>query len=283
MYIYQSRWLKRGELWFRHQPPTEQVDVVDYYQLPKPLPRTVCRRFYTYVISLENDPEQIFKRFNQTTRRDVRLSREKDHLTCQVSALPSAQEVEIFVNAYALFAAAKGRPPLDAGRLQRFLADRSIWLSFAYSSQGELLTVHGMHIGEGRMRSLYAVSPTRWDGQADSNRRQLIGRAGRYLTWSDMMAARDAGLRQYDFGGWYHGTKDLERLSINAYKRNFGGEIVCEYNCQRAFTLKGMLALGPSAVLDYVRRFRAERHQPFATVSEPPLDRALPASLAKTE
>ena len=146
------------------------------------------------------------------------------------------------------------------------LTDQSLWLSFAHSPRGELLVAHGNYIGGGRMRALYAVSPLR--GDPDPEIRRIIGRAGRFLNWTDMLAARDFGLRVFDFGGWYAGTADSERLSINAYKSCFGGEVVCEYNSQRAFTLKGYAALAACALRDFVARQR-DWSTARATVSPP--------------
>jgi hypothetical protein len=258
MHFYTSRWLLRGECWFECEEPSERVDVVDYYQMPHPLPRAVCRPFHTYTVSLEEPPELILSRFNQTTRREVRQAREKGEITCQVSTQPTPPEIEQFLGAYAAFATAKGRPPLDTAHLKRLLADRTFWLSFARTATGELLVAHGNYIGKGRMRSTYAVSPLRW--HENPKIRQLIGRAGRYLTWLDMMAARDAGLPVYDFGGWYQGAEDTERLSINAYKSGFGGQVVREYHCQRAYTFKGRLAMSSATTLDWLRRVKRDQH-----------------------
>jgi hypothetical protein len=278
MHVFTSRWMKRGESWFQWQEPESPVDIVDYFQLAQPLRWAVCRPFYTYTISLARTPEAILARFNQTTRRDVRQAGEKHGITCRTAIVPNAEDVELFIATHADFAAAKKQPALNTVRLRRLLADHAIWFSFAYSPAGDLLVAHGTYIGGGRMRSLYALAPLRWQPDTPNEIRQSIGRAGRYLTWSDMLAARDAGLRTYDFGGWYAGTVDKERLAINAYKQGYGGDVICEYNCQRAFTLRGYMALGPCAALDWLRRLRIERHK-----SHPVRNAPLPASLPQPQ
>lgn len=267
MYIFSSKWLRRGEAWFSRQEPTLPVDVVDYRQLPQPVPKAVSRPFYTYHIALDGAPDAIFARFNPTTRNEIRQARGKYGVTCRVSTSPTAADASVFIEAYNAFALAKQRPALNTDSFQRYLADQSLWLSFAHSPTGELLVAHGNYIGGGRMRALYAVSPLR--GDPDPEIRRIIGRAGRFLNWTDMLAARDFGLRVFDFGGWYAGTADSERLSINAYKSCFGGEVVCEYNSQRAFTLKGYAALAAGKLRDYVARQRA-RGAARASVSAPP-------------
>ena len=54
---------------------------------------------------------------------------------------------------------------------------------------------------------------------------------------------KSAGISTYDFGGWYDGTTDQERLSINKFKEQFGGQVVKNYICEQALTLKGALFL----------------------------------------
>ena len=58
-----------------------------------------------------------------------------------------------------------------------------------------------------------------------------------------MVRFKSAGISTYDFGGWYEGTTDHERLRINKFKEQFGGEIVKNYICEQALTLKGALFL----------------------------------------
>jgi len=51
-----------------------------------------------------------------------------------------------------------------------------------------------------------------------------------------------------DFGGWHLGT-DTEMLSINDFKRGFGGKVVHEYQCEQILTLKGRLILWAAKLL----------------------------------
>ncbi len=46
----------------------------------------------------------------------------------------------------------------------------------------------------------------------------------------------------YDFGGWYEGREDEERLRINAFKESFGGTVAQGWNAERLITLKARIA-----------------------------------------
>jgi hypothetical protein len=77
----------------------------------------------------------------------------------------------------------------------------------------------------------------------EADRRALVGRASRCLLWRDMLRFQQAGVRVFDFGGWYSGRSDQEKLRINAFKEAFGGELSNEWNCERAVTLRGAAVL----------------------------------------
>jgi len=74
---------------------------------------------------------------------------------------------------------------------------------------------------------------------ADSGISHLAGRANRYLHWADIVHFRAHGVHTYDFGGWYEGHDDKERLGINEFKEEFGGRVVCEHNGKLPLTWKG--------------------------------------------
>jgi hypothetical protein len=77
----------------------------------------------------------------------------------------------------------------------------------------------------------------------DPTRRTIIGRANRLMYWRDMLRFKASGIGTFDFGGYYLGSEDAEKLRINAFKDEFGGRVIQEFNCERALTLKGRAAL----------------------------------------
>jgi len=87
----------------------------------------------------------------------------------------------------------------------------------------------------------------------DKETRSMIGRSNRLLHWEDILYFKDAGLRWYDFGGWYGGPETTgtyaEQLLINQFKESFGGEKKREYSFIVPVSLKGRIAVHGRAVL----------------------------------
>jgi len=65
-----------------------------------------------------------------------------------------------------------------------------------------------------------------------------------------MLVFKAAGVRRYDFGGWYAGSADIERLHINRFKEGFGGHVIGYFTCELGVTLLGKSVLK----LDQLRR-----------------------------
>lgn len=106
-------------------------------------------------------------------------------------------------------------------------------------SDGTVLVWHAYYVGQSRARLLHSASLFR--EASDSAFRTLVGRANRYQHWRDMLKLKADGLTTYDMGGWYAGSEDEAKLSINKFKEGFGGETVVEYHCEEAVSLKGKL------------------------------------------
>ena len=77
----------------------------------------------------------------------------------------------------------------------------------------------------------------------DKTERSMIGRANRWLHWRDIAAFKEQGYAIYDLGGWYAGSGDYEKLSINKFKEGFGGVIQINYNAVEPISLKGKVYL----------------------------------------
>jgi len=77
----------------------------------------------------------------------------------------------------------------------------------------------------------------------------LIGRANCFHTWHDILRFQRQGIETYDFGGWYGGTENAEKLRINRFKESFGGKVVPEFNYEVGVTIAGRLALALKAIV----------------------------------
>jgi lipid II:glycine glycyltransferase (peptidoglycan interpeptide bridge formation enzyme) len=94
-----------------------------------------------------------------------------------------------------------------------------------------------------KMRLLFGASKR--FGQ-DKELERSIGFSNRLLVWEAIKWGKEAGLKEYDFGGYYTGSKpDTEKENINNFKKSFSGELVTHYNYykeySRLFSLSGRL------------------------------------------
>ena len=110
----------------------------------------------------------------------------------------------------------------------------------AKDPQDNILVYHANYCDDGRVTGLESISLFRQ--HEDSTIRNMIGRANRYLVWSDILRYQEQGLKLFDFGGWYQGT-DQAMLKINEFKSGFGGQVLQEYQCEQILTFKGWLVL----------------------------------------
>jgi len=255
MYISKSRYLTRGEVWFDDDPgDMRSVDWIVYHQRSRPAPGSKWRYFYTYVVDLAQSTETLLSRLGPNTAYKIRRARERDRIICERCDSSDPIVLDRLEEMYDLFAAAKGLGPLDRAQLDSIAANGALDLSVAKDPQGNALVYHADYRDQRRARGLYL--PSLYRNLSDSAARNLIGRANRYLTWSDLLRYKDAGLTCYDFGGWYHGT-DPGMLKINEFKSGFGGQVLREYECEQILTLKAWVVLHVAKLLKQAKLLRS--------------------------
>lgn len=65
----------------------------------------------------------------------------------------------------------------------------------------------------------------------------LIGCANRQNIWEAIKYAKNAGIKEYDMGGYYTGNKpDLQKENINFFKKSFGGNLTIKYNYHKDYS-----------------------------------------------
>jgi hypothetical protein len=65
----------------------------------------------------------------------------------------------------------------------------------------------------------------------------MIGYANRLMWWESIKYAKEKGIKEFDFGGYYTGeNKNDPRHAINAFKRSFGGQLVTRYNYYKVYS-----------------------------------------------
>ncbi len=255
MHVCKSRFLIRGEVWYDHEPESAAVDWIFYRQRSHPVPGTRWSYFYTVLLDLSQEPEALLRRMNKTTAYHIRRSRERDQVRCEYPDRVAGEALSQFERMYGEFARLKGLGPLDWPFLSQLAADGCLELSFAKDRAGKPLVCHAYYRDGDRSCLLHTVSL--YQGLSDSAARNAIGRANRGLFWFDILRHQAQGLKLFDFGGWYPGSTDQDRLDINHFKEGFGGKVVREYNCEQIITLKGRVVLMMAAGLTWARSVAA--------------------------
>jgi hypothetical protein len=267
MYICKSRFLTRAELWYDDEPGgTRSVDWILFLQRSSPFPGSRWKYFYNYFVDLTQSTGQLTEQLNKDTAYKIRRAHDRDQIICE-GCNPSDREVlDRFEEMYNPFAATKGLARLDRAQMDDMAAAGVLDLSVARNSRGEELVWHANYRGQQRATQMH--SPSLYWKLPGSAERNLIGRANRYLIWSDMVRYKEQGLTCFDFGGWYPGTTDQVLLKINEFKKGFGGQVMREYICEQIVTLKGWVVLNAARLLKRAKLLPSVSKTP--TVQMPP-------------
>jgi hypothetical protein len=241
MIVHQKNLLRIAEYWDGEEPKLAGVDLVRCFQQPQPREGMICRDFYTILVDLDRAPDQILGEIQRDTRYEIRRAATKDRLTYKCHDGQDDTAFRQFCDYYDEFATGKGQPKMNRAWLS-LLADAGVLaMSQVSDSAGETLVWHVYHRSNHRATLFYSASLFRkLDHSAMRNK---IGRANRFQHWQDLQLFKAEGLSVYDFGGWYQGDTNVERLRINKFKEEFGGKVVKNYICEQALTLKAKLFL----------------------------------------
>jgi hypothetical protein len=252
MITYKSRFLRRAEVWFDNEP-TETAGPVDwilYHLRSQPIPGAQSRSFYTLLINLTQSEEQLRSQLRDDTAYKIRRARDRDKIVCECCDSHDSGVLDKFQQMYNTFAEMKNLPALNRARFESLAATGVMDISSAKDPQGNVLVYHANYC-DGR-RATQLEMPSLYRSLPQSAARNFSGRANRYLTWSNILRYKAQGLQFFDFGGWHLGS-DAEMLSINDFKRGFGGQVVREYQCEQVLTLKGRLVLYAAKLLEQAK------------------------------
>lgn len=195
----------------------------------------------TRVVDLRASEDEIFGNFSRSNRHNIKLARSRDGTLTAMFPRPSGGELEEFMRHYDEFAESKRLPRVHRGQLHALMTTGKLVLSEARRSDGSILAAHAYIREHDRVRLTHSASLFRLEQEAAERGR--IGRANRLLHWDDLLSFRSTGALSYDLGGWYIGESDQALVSINSFKREFGGETLTERNSFSAGSKKGSLYL----------------------------------------
>jgi hypothetical protein len=241
MIAYQKKFIRIVECWNGEDVEASGADLIRRFQQTQPITGMLCREFHTVLIDLTRAAEMLFANLKRGTRYEITRAQTRDDLVYGYGNGSDTHVFEEFCEYAAEFLTQKRQPGLDRKWLSLLAEAGLLELTHISDGTGAKLVWHAYHRSEQRATLLYSASFFRNDPRLEF--RNKVGRANRYHHWRDMLRFKNAGISIYDFGGWYDGTEDLERLRINKFKEQFGGEIVKNYICEQALTLKGSLFL----------------------------------------
>jgi hypothetical protein len=237
--IYSTKCFVRILDYYYDEPPEcAAADIVRYNHWTTLPPGRVFES-HTILLDLTQGPEQILAGMDKGLRYELRRAEGGGFTTLHHDA-PDAATLHSFCEFYDAFAKRKGLPPISRRRLNVLAGSRNLRLS-AVTRDGATLVWHAYTRFPPRIRLLHSASVNRPNNSPAE--RQQIGRANRFLHWDDIQTFRGAGMTVLDLGGWYAGSDGTERLGINAFKEEFGGTIVKQFNSIDAASPLGRAAL----------------------------------------
>lgn len=228
-----------AEVWFDADiEEVRDVDVVFYRQRTNPINNIGCDECYTRLIDLKKSHEELWESISKNDKYKIKRAGEKDHIVYEYWDQISYDILEKFADFYDSFAAQKGLVKINRSILQNRANAGVLDISHIKSQDGEPLIWHGYYRSKERIYLLHSASiknPT------DTSYQSMLGRANIYHHWQDIVRFKKSGISTYDFGGWYTGDTDKQKLGINHFKEKFGGEIVRNFNCTHVVSNKGKL------------------------------------------
>ena len=215
------------------------ADIVRYNQWSYRVPGNACTEFYTVLLDLCRSRDALLNAMKREARYEIRRAG-REGLAYEYYSDPDLSTIDEFCGFYNTFAAERGLARAPRTRIVLVCESGCLRLS-RVSLKGETLTWHAYLTSGSRARLTHSVSLYR--NRTDAGERALIGRANRFHHWEDMVRFQTEGIRTYDLGGWYPGAEDPKLLQINKFKEEFGGRVVCCFNCTRGVTLRGRVVL----------------------------------------
>ena len=258
MFVYRSRFLTRGEVWFDEKPDGAPVDWIYYRQRSSPLARGAWKRFDTLLIDLRKKPAELLAEMNTKTAQRITEAQEKDELRCERCDSRDTglmDEVEAMWNQ---FAVSQNTPLLERSWLEQIQHAGALDVVAARNQDGDVLAYHLVLLSPRRARQLIAISP--YKAVPSVAWRSAVSRANCLVHWHNFLAFKEQGIHEFDFGGWYSGATDIRLLGINRFKRSFGGSVVREYDGEQAMTAKGWILLAAARMLTSLREAGSPEH-----------------------
>jgi hypothetical protein len=235
--VHKNSILTVGDIWYESTPAEASVDLVACYQSARPMNSIWSREFYTIAVDLAREEDQIFAGMGKTNRYKISRAQKRDGLRYEWWHQDSESVLDEFMEFFAGFARSVGLQMPQKAWLRSYARAGVLDISRISDEQSRILCWHTHYRENSHARLFHSASSFReFD---DPAMRSLTGRANRFQHWQDMLRFKAADITTYDLGGWYEGRDDQERLRINRFKEEFGGQVVKAFNSIQPMTLRG--------------------------------------------
>lgn len=189
------------------------------------------QEFTTSIINLTQDIDTIWRNMSKSSCRSSIKRAEREGIDILVN-----QEYEAFFNINEKFRMEKGLPAynVDIDFMKNY---GTLFISMI---KGTILGGQFYLNDDKHMRWLLGASKRL---EATDNMQSLIGAANRLKIWEAIQYAKNAGISEFDMGGYYTGKEiDPQKEGINIFKKSFGGDIVTHYIYEKDYSIAYTLA-----------------------------------------
>ncbi|HKL86798.1 MAG TPA: hypothetical protein VJ861_10750 [Treponemataceae bacterium] len=240
--------LNIAEVWYTNsQIPLalkSKPDVIRCHYMNEMPPKGVSQEnLFTILIELSQTEEEIIKKLSNTTRYQVNRGKLKDDVIVETffaSGCKDVDKITQYINFFNDFARSKNRGLVIFSDYEKFITENTLCIRTVQDiNTHENLSMHAYIVSDSKAR-LHQSSST-FRNLDDKNERSRIGRANRFLHFDDMIYFKQLGISFYDFGGWYGGKGDQQKIAINQFKESFGGQKHPEFSCVIPVSFKGKL------------------------------------------
>ena len=220
---------KTIEYWFEPEPfDTPGYSSVSFRQCVhrKDLPGFKRLPYTTQIINLNQDIDQIWHNIHPKSGR-YKINRSKK----EGVKIIQSKDLTKFFDMHEKFVLAKNIE--EAGYEKHQLTDNSALFLAFYDTE---LIAGQLYIESGNAICLLLASSIRLN--TSNKLKKIISYANKHLTWEAILYAKNKNISEFNFGGFYTGSKhDQDKLNINTSKLSFGGEIIEKYNYKKSYNL----------------------------------------------
>ena len=227
--INRSRFIfKTKEIWFSQYP----YDIRGWHGVifhgckdKVDLPGFSCEEFTTLTIDLTQDLDIIWKNFDKKSCQYGIKRAVREGIEIRLN-----QDFEQFFELNRSFRTNKGLP-VGSEKIETM---KKYGTLFTALFEREIIGGQLYLADKDNIRWLLGASKRL---EVKKEKEVIIGFGNRLMIWEAIKYAKDKGLREFDFGGFYTGkAEDSQKEGINVFKKSFGGKLVTHYTYRKDYS-----------------------------------------------